>query len=134
MSPQHYHSHRGQGYIPVSESNITSIPRIAYTIPDFEGQAILRVFSNSTKSQIACFSASLTNGASFAHPAAVGSILGILTAIAIVTSFATVIYGAELSSVRNHYAHVIIVIQGLLTVILLIAILAGAISTYISIT
>ena len=65
------------GIIPVSQSDVAGIPAIALSIPDFEGQAILRIFSNTTESQIGCVSAVITNGASFSHPAAVGSILGI---------------------------------------------------------
>jgi hypothetical protein len=65
----------------------------------------LRVFSNSTKSQIACYSAALTNGATFSHPAAVGSALGGFTVIALITSLAVAIYGSDIPSIRNHYAH-----------------------------
>lgn len=63
------------------------------------------MFSNSTQSQIACFSAVLTNGVSFAHPAIVSTIFGIFTAIAVLSSLATATYGPDLPGVRGHYAH-----------------------------
>ncbi|KAL1965176.1 hypothetical protein VTN77DRAFT_5930 [Rasamsonia byssochlamydoides] len=96
---------QASGAIPIAPMDIAGIPQIAYSIPDFEGQAILRIFSNSTESQIACYSAVLTNGATFSHPAAVGSTLGAFAAIALVTSLAVAIYGTDVPSIRNHYAH-----------------------------
>ncbi|KAF7908198.1 uncharacterized protein EAF01_003953 [Botrytis porri] len=95
----------GEAIIPVSKSDVSGIPAIALVIPDFEGSATLRVFSNSTKTEIACFQAVMRNGASFSHPAAVSSVLGIFTAIAVLSSFATVIYGVSVPHIRTHYAH-----------------------------
>ena len=93
------------GIIPVSQSDVAGIPSIALTIPDFEGQAILRIFSNATQSEIGCYSAVVTNGATFSHPSAVGTILGVFTLIALVASFATAIYGDHIPTTRTHYAH-----------------------------
>ncbi|KAK0650188.1 putative membrane protein [Lasiodiplodia hormozganensis] len=93
------------GIIPVAQSDVQNIPSIAYTIPDFEGQAILRIFANSTQQLIGCYSAVITNGATFSHPYAVGSILGIFAFIALVASFATAIYGSDVPAMRKHYAH-----------------------------
>lgn len=93
------------GMIPVAPADVAGIPDIALYIPDFEGQAILRIFGNSTQSQIACYSAVLTNGNSFAHPAAVGSTVGIFVAVAFISSVATAIYGQGLQETRTHYAH-----------------------------
>ena len=93
------------GIIPVSQENVGGFPSIALSIPDFEGQAILRIFANSTESQIACYSAVVTNGASFSHPAEVGTILGIFAAIALVSSIAVAIYGESVPEIRRHYAH-----------------------------
>lgn len=93
------------GIIPVSQSDVAGIPPIALSIPDFEGEAILRVFSNFTESEIGCFSAVVTNGASFAHPAAIGTILGLFTLIALGSSFATAVYGSHVPTTRTHYAH-----------------------------
>lgn len=93
------------GIIPVSQSDVAGIPNIALSIPDFEGQAILRVFANSTESEVGCYSAVVTNGATFSHPYAVGSVLGIFTVIAIVASFATAVYGNHIPTTRTHYAH-----------------------------
>lgn len=78
---------------------------IALGIPDFEGEAILRIFANSTESEIGCFSAVVTNGATFSQPAAVGTILGIFTVVAMVASFATAAYGDNVPEMRKHYAH-----------------------------
>ncbi|OMP84754.1 putative membrane protein [Diplodia seriata] len=93
------------GIIPVAQSDVVNIPSIAYTIPDFEGQAILRIFANSTQQLIGCYSAVITNGASFSHPYAVGSILGIFAFIALAASFATSVYGSDVPAMRKHYAH-----------------------------
>lgn len=96
---------QADGIIPIAQSDVAGIPPIALSIPDFEGQAILRLFSNSTESEIGCYSAVVTNGATFSHPAAVGTTLGIFTLIALVSSFATAIYGNHIPTTRTHYAH-----------------------------
>jgi hypothetical protein len=93
------------GIIPVSQSDVAGIPNIALSIPDFEGQAILRIFANSTESQIGCYSAVVTNGATFSHPAAVGTILGIFALLALVSSVAVAAYGESVREIRKHYAH-----------------------------
>lgn len=93
------------GIIPVSQSDVAGIPDIARSIPDFEGQAILRIFANSTESEVGCYSAVVTNGATFSHPYAVGSVLGVFAIIAIAASFATAVYGNHLPTARTHYAH-----------------------------
>ena len=94
-----------QGIIPVAQSDVANIPSIAFTIPDFEGQAILRIFANSTESQIGCYSAVVTNGSSFSHPSAVGTILGLFVLLAFVASVAAAIYGETVPEMRKHYAH-----------------------------
>jgi hypothetical protein len=78
---------------------------IAFRIPDFEGQAILRVFANSTQSEVACYAARVTNGASFRQASSVGVILGLFTLVAVVASLATSMYGERVSEIRSHYAH-----------------------------
>ena len=93
------------GIIPVAPSDVAGIPSIALVIPDFEGQAILRIFANSTQSQIGCYSAVVTNGATFSHPAAIGTILGIFALIALVSSVAVAAYGEAVPEIRKHYAH-----------------------------
>lgn len=95
----------GEAIIPVSASDVSGIPAIALSIPDFEGSATLRVFSNSSQTEIACFQAVMRNSASFSHPAAVSSVLGIFTAVALFASFATAIYGVNVPHIRTHYAH-----------------------------
>ena len=57
--------------------DVSNIKSITYTDPDFEGQAILRIFSNTTGLQIGCEVAVVTNGHTFRHPRAVGSIVTI---------------------------------------------------------
>lgn len=93
------------GIIPVDQSDVSGIPAIALTIPDFEGQAILRIFGNSTETEIGCYSALVTNGATFSHPSSVGTVLGIFTLVAIVASLATAVYGDHIPTMRTHYAH-----------------------------
>lgn len=95
----------GQATIPVSKSDVANIPSIALVIPDFEGSAILRIFSNATQTQIGCFQAVMRNGASFSHPAAVGTVTGVFVLIAVLASFATAIYGVSVPNIRTHYAH-----------------------------
>lgn len=91
--------------IPLAQEDVASFPSIAYTIPDFEGQAILRIFANSTESEIGCYTAVVTNGKSFSHPKSVGTVLGIFAFITIIASFATAIYGEAVPTMRLHYAH-----------------------------
>ncbi|KAF2425809.1 TRP-domain-containing protein [Tothia fuscella] len=93
------------GQIPLAQADVANIPSIALNIPDFEGQAVLRIFSNTTQSEIACYSALVTNGSTFSQPKSVGSILGIFTVIAIAASFMTAIYGETVTTMRKHYAH-----------------------------
>ncbi|KAI9804940.1 MAG: hypothetical protein M1833_006243 [Piccolia ochrophora] len=93
------------GVIPIAPIDVAGIPPIALQIPDFEGQAILRIFANSTESEIGCYSAVVTNGHTFSQPAAVGTILGLFTFVAVVASFATAVYGEDLRTIRKHYAH-----------------------------
>ncbi|KAK3062332.1 hypothetical protein LTS18_004343, partial [Coniosporium uncinatum] len=93
------------GIIPINQNDVAGIPDIALAIPDFEGQAILRIFSNATQQEVACFSAVITNGYSFSHPEAVGSVLGIFAFIAMIASFAPAIFGDDIPAMRKHYAH-----------------------------
>jgi hypothetical protein len=93
------------GVIPVNQEDVAAIQPIALSIPDFEGEAILRIFSNTTREQIACYSAVVTNGNSFGQPASVGTFLGVLTLIAMLASFATAAYGEAVPTMRLHYAH-----------------------------
>ena len=93
------------GVIPVAPADVATIPSIAYGIPDFEGQAILRIFANSTESEIGCYTGVITNGKTFSQPNSVGTILGICALVAMITSFATAIYGEAVPTMRLHYAH-----------------------------
>lgn len=54
---------------------------------------------------IGCYSAVITNGATFSYPYAIGPILGIFTFVALVASFATSTYGSDVLAHRKHYAH-----------------------------
>ena len=93
------------GIIPVSDNNVADIPSLAFSIPDFEGQAILRVFSNNTQSEIACFSAVVSNGNSLSHPQIIAPTIGFFVIAALVASFASAIYGDSIPTIRTHYAH-----------------------------
>jgi hypothetical protein len=93
------------GIIPISEDDVAGIPDIALRIPDFEGQAILRLFSNSTQNEIGCFAAQITNGFTFQQKEAVGSTLGLFTLVAVISSFAAAAYGSDIADMRKHYAH-----------------------------
>jgi hypothetical protein len=93
------------GIIPVNQNDVAGIPELALSIPDFEGQAILRIFSNSTENEIGCFAAQITNGNTFRQPAAVGSVLGVFTLFAVLASFTTAVYGNNVIEIRKHYAH-----------------------------
>jgi hypothetical protein len=93
------------GIIPVNVNDVAGISDIALYIPDFEGQAILRIFSNSTEAEIGCFAAQITNGNSFRQKTEVGSVLGVFTLMAILASFTTAIYGEDVIVIRKHYAH-----------------------------
>jgi len=96
---------RAEAIIPVAQSDVSGIPSIALVIPDFEGFATLRFFSNTSQSEIGCFQAVMRNGASLSHPKAVAPVLGILTVVALLASFSTAIYGVSIAAIRTHYAH-----------------------------
>ncbi|KAK3687049.1 hypothetical protein LTR37_019211 [Vermiconidia calcicola] len=93
------------GIIPINAEDVAAIPALALAIPDFEGQAILRIFANSTQSEIACYSAVVTNGFSFSQPKSVGTILGVFALVTVIASFGTAIYGEAVPTMRLHYAH-----------------------------
>jgi hypothetical protein len=93
------------GIIPINQDDVAGIPEIALRIPDFEGQAILRLFSNSTQNEIGCFAAQITNGFTFQQKSAVSSTLGAFTLLAVISSFATAAYGSDTADMRKHYAH-----------------------------
>lgn len=90
---------------PVGPAQVGDIPNLAFTIPDFEGFVRLQIFANSTRSQIGCFQASMTNGITIGHPQATSPVLALFTMLAIVGSFATAAYGGSIAHMRTHYAH-----------------------------
>ncbi|KAJ4182550.1 hypothetical protein NW755_010316 [Fusarium falciforme] len=96
-----------QAYIAteISPDDIAGIPSIALNIPDLEGFARLRIFANSTQTEIGCFQATMSNGQSFSQPEYVGSIVGVFVFAAALASFATAIYGLQIPHMRMHYAH-----------------------------
>ncbi|KAF4966042.1 hypothetical protein FSARC_6242 [Fusarium sarcochroum] len=89
----------------ISADDIAGIPSIALNIPDLEGFSRLRIFANSTQTEIGCFQATMSNGRSFSQQKSVGTVLGIFTGFAVLASFATAIYGVQISHIRMHYAH-----------------------------
>ncbi|KAH7399029.1 hypothetical protein DE146DRAFT_519716 [Phaeosphaeria sp. MPI-PUGE-AT-0046c] len=96
---------RAEGIIPVNKDDVSRIPEIALAIPDFEGQAILRIFSNSTQAEVGCFAAQITNGNTFRQKVGVGTVLGVFTLVAISSSFVTATHGDDVVEMRKHYAH-----------------------------
>lgn len=93
------------GSIPLSQNNVAAIPSIATSIPDIEGQAILRLFTNSTRSEVGCYVSALTNGATFSHPRIVGGILVVVVLVALISSATMAIHGTNPTTMRNHYAN-----------------------------
>ncbi|KAK1758413.1 TRP-domain-containing protein [Echria macrotheca] len=91
--------------IPVGPVQIGGIPPVAFAIPDFEGTARVRIFANSSESEIGCFQAAMSNGNSFSQPVVVAPILGTFTLGAIIASFVTAAYGVSIIHMRMHYAH-----------------------------
>ncbi|PGH35474.1 hypothetical protein GX50_01689 [[Emmonsia] crescens] len=91
--------------IPLSESDISVLSAIAFKIPDFEGTAVLRLFANSSQSEIGCYSATITNGVTFGHPLVVTSILVLFVLLGILSSTSLAIYGTDLAYSRSYYAH-----------------------------
>lgn len=96
---------KAEAIIPVGAQDVGGIPDIALVIPDFEGFATLRFFSNSSQTEIGCFQAVMRNGATLSHPEAVAPVLGIFTAVAILASFLTATYGVNMVAMRTHHAH-----------------------------
>lgn len=91
--------------IPVGPLQVGGIPEIAFTIPDLEGTAKMQIFANSSQTEIGCFQAVMTNGASFSQPQAVAPVLAVFAVTAAVASFLTAAYGVSLAHMRAHYAH-----------------------------
>ncbi|KAK2746512.1 hypothetical protein FQN57_003138 [Myotisia sp. PD_48] len=96
---------RDGGLLPVSPADVAGIPSLAFKIPDFEGQAILRLFSNSTRSQASCYASVVTNGVTLSYPVVVGAILGLFLAVSLSMFIALVIYGEDGKAMRSHYNH-----------------------------
>ncbi|KAK2600995.1 hypothetical protein N8I77_010480 [Diaporthe amygdali] len=90
---------------PVGPAQVGGIPSLAFTIPDFEGSVRLQIFANSTRSQIGCFQASMTNGITMGHPQAISPVLALFTLVAVAASFVTAVYGVSITHMRTHYAH-----------------------------
>ncbi|KAK0633671.1 hypothetical protein B0T14DRAFT_418010 [Immersiella caudata] len=95
----------GWAVLPVGPEQIGGIPPMAFAIPDFEGTARLRIFANSSETEIGCFQAGMRNGNTFSHPEIVAPVLGGVTLVATIASFATAAYGISVVHMRMHYAH-----------------------------
>ncbi|KAM7208954.1 TRP domain containing protein [Naviculisporaceae sp. PSN 640] len=95
----------GWAVIPVGPQQIGGIPPIAFDIPDFEGSTTLKIFANSSRTQIGCFQAVMRNGNTFSHPEIVAPVLAAFVLAAIVASFSAAAYGFSLPHMRMHYAH-----------------------------
>jgi hypothetical protein len=95
----------GYAAFPLGPLQVNDIPSIALDIPDFDGFVRMQIFANSSQTQIGCFQAVMTNGNSFGHPEIIAPVLGLFTAIAVLASIATAVYGVSVQHVRTHYAH-----------------------------
>ncbi|ODH44947.1 hypothetical protein ACO22_00570 [Paracoccidioides brasiliensis] len=93
------------GILPLSTFGISLLPEVALKIPDFEGAAVLRLFANSSQSEMGCYSSFVTNGVTLAHPFAATSILGMLVLCGIFSSTALAIYGADVALFWSNYTH-----------------------------
>ncbi|KAK4164154.1 putative flavin carrier protein 2 precursor [Cladorrhinum sp. PSN259] len=78
---------RAWAEIRVGPQQIGGIPEIAYAIPDFEGATTLRIFANSSQTEIGCFQAVMKNGVSVSHPYVIAPFMGLFTLVAIIASF-----------------------------------------------
>lgn len=81
------------------------VPSVGLSIPNFEGLARIRIFSNTTQKEIGCFQASLSNSITLAQPVVLGTIVGVFVLAAAAASFLSAIYGVSIEHVRMHYAH-----------------------------
>lgn len=103
----------------IGPQQLGDIPSLAFTIPDFEGSVKLQLFGNTSRTEIGCFQARLTNGVTMAYPAIVSPILAVFTLVAMVASFVTAAYGTSIPDMRTHYAHsmsVVIVMETFQTI------------------
>lgn len=90
---------------PVGPRQVGDIPSLAFTVPDFEGSVRLQIFGNTTRSEIGCFQASLTNGKTTGYPQIISPILATFVLVAMLASIATAAYGDSTPASRTHYAH-----------------------------
>ncbi|EZF31596.1 hypothetical protein H101_04796 [Trichophyton interdigitale H6] len=93
------------GLLQVAPADISEISQTTLRFPDLEGRAVIRIFSNSTRSQIACYASTVTNGVTMSHPQAVGSLLALIIFITFILSLATIIYGEDIMTMQLHYSH-----------------------------
>ncbi|KAK3311428.1 uncharacterized protein B0T15DRAFT_490044 [Chaetomium strumarium] len=91
--------------LPVGNQPLGELASTAFTVPDFEGSAKLQLYANSSKTEIGCYQASLTNGETLSHPEIVAPILGVYTLVAMLASFFTAAYGVSVPHMRMHHAH-----------------------------
>ncbi|KAK4242040.1 hypothetical protein C8A03DRAFT_29784 [Achaetomium macrosporum] len=91
--------------LPVGDQPLGELTSTAFNVPDFEGSAKLQLYANSTKTEIGCFQAILTNGETLSHPEIIAPILGLYTLLATLASFFTAAYGVSVPHMRMHYAH-----------------------------
>lgn len=99
------HPVEGWAEIPVGPQQVGGIIPIAFSIPDFEGSVKVQIFANSSRTEIGCFQAVMTNGNSFSHPAAIAPVLGLFTIVAVAASFLSAAYGVSTTHMRTHFAH-----------------------------
>ncbi|KAL6858163.1 hypothetical protein ACO1O0_005619 [Amphichorda felina] len=91
--------------LPISPYDVAGIPTIGYSIPDLDAVVRLHIFSNSTKREIGCYQAPLTNGNTLSKPGVSVPILIGSTFVTAMSSFGASIYGYSMPETRMHYAH-----------------------------
>ncbi|KAI8934938.1 hypothetical protein NX059_008606 [Plenodomus lindquistii] len=91
--------------LPINQDDASGVPDLALLILDFDGQAILRIFSNFTEAEIGCFAARITNGNTFQQKEVVSFVLGVFTLLSVLSFFATTFWDENALVMRKHYAH-----------------------------
>ncbi|EEH33449.1 hypothetical protein PAAG_04499 [Paracoccidioides lutzii Pb01] len=105
MPHEFEHSNRGKWHSSPFDIWYLFVTRGRPENTGFRGAAVLRLFANSSQSEMGCYSSIVTNGVTLAHPFAATSILGVLVLCGIFSSTALAIYGADVAFIRSKYTH-----------------------------
>lgn len=86
----------------VTSQQSQDIPGPALSAPDVDASFSLRIFGNSSRSEIGCFQAGLTNGRTIAHSKIISPILAMFVLVAMVASLATITSGSVTGMRKQH--------------------------------